>query len=245
LPRGKGATAMKIRTKRGIENVWLVRTEILKKNYNLIMEIVSQAYRLCQEGFVRDGSEEFKEDVSHHVREEEKVCLLFEDQRKRLDYAGVISNRIRAFASYRIMEMDKERVLYISAMVVSPSIQRMHVASALMGCIAIKEQATKIALRTQNPVMCKSISKTCAAIYPPVFSEGDIPQDILSLGEEIARELGMKNYQRELMTEKGTYGGHSLYGKKPKLEDPRQNERIAERIMIDNGDSMIIIGVLD
>jgi hypothetical protein len=236
---------IKIRTKNGIENVWIARMHQLEKNFNLTTEIVTQAYRLCQEGFLRTASEEFREDVSRHIREEEMICLLFDDQRKGLDYTNVRGNRLMAFASYRLLKIKKESVLYISAMVVSPSLQRRHIASALIGCIALKEEVTKVALRTQNPVMCKSMQRACSAIYPPLFSSEAIPPGILELGEKIARELGMENYQRELMTEKGTYGGHSLYGKKPKLEDPEQNERIAERIRIDDGDSMIIIGVLD
>lgn len=244
MSSNKFATEIKIRTKTGIENVWVAKTPLLerKENYGLLTEIIGQVYRLCCEGFSQRETPDFKKDVERHVREE-KICLIFEDQRKHLTYTEVRSNRLKAFASYRIMHVGGEDILYVSAVVVAPKMQRRNIASALIGELLKVEGLNLFALRTQNPVMCKSVSRVRAKVYPSLFDTEAIPDGILDLGAAVAAELGMKKYRRERMTEPGTYGGHCLYGEEPRLEDAAQNERIAHAITMHDGDSMILIGV--
>ena len=244
MSREKYATEIKIRTKNGIENMWLAKTAALeKKSSGLMTEIIGKVYRLCCEGFSQEDTAAFRQDVERHVREE-KICLIFEDQRKRLTYTEVHCNKLKAFASYRIMRVGHEEILYVSAVVVAPKMQRQNIASALIGELLKTEGLTRFALRTQNPVMCKSVSRVRARVYPPLFGRADIPDEILDLGAAVAAELGMERYHRDLMTEPGTYGGHCLYGEEPRLEDAAQNESIADLIRMHDGDSMIMIGVV-
>lgn len=242
--REKG-NEIKIKTKKSIETIWLIKTEFLEKQHFLNVEIIDKVYRLCLESFTQKENPEFRKDVMKHIREEKNVCLAFEDQCKKLNYTDIRKNKAVAFASYRIMKIKSEKILYISAVVVAPSKQRENLGSSIVKCIIEKEGVDKIALRTQNPVMYESLKKVCKKIFPPLSKEEKIPEDIMELGVKVASSLGMPKYESILMTEEGTYGGHSLYGIKPGLDKKNLDMEFEKKVNISRGDSMIVIGVID
>lgn len=107
----------------------------------------------------------------------------------------------------------------------------------------MKSNGIKLAvLRTQSPIMYNSFAKVCK-VFPGLNSK-KIPGEIKNIGEYVAKNiLHMSNYNMEEMTEKGTYC-KPLYGKEPTLNDPELDRIFKQKININRGDSIIVVGEL-
>lgn len=171
---------------------------------------------------------------------EEKVCLIFEKEIRSLTVSSVKQNPPVAFVSYRTVDGE---IIYLSGVVTAPPYQGKGVASDIIRWATKREEVKWLAARTQNPAMCESLKRVCDQISPSLSGETP-PENHMRRGERIAKMLGMSQYDRTAMIEKGTYG-KSLYGEKicPTLDDDIVlNAAFKEMVKAEDGDAMIVIG---
>jgi len=234
--------ALILLTKRGAELAWRLKKENL--SWRQREDLYKEIYDLCKKSFLVKDSAGFQEDVRSHIFDSHEICIVpFGEVPKDLSPVCFKYDRIAAFASYKFLNYWKNReFIYFSGIVVDPLLQGLNYGSLLIQEI-MKRNGVKLAvLRTQSPVMFNSFAKVCKVF--PGLDNKKIPGEIKNVGEYVAINiLNMSNYNTEEMIEKGTYH-KPLYGKEPSLNNSELNRIFKQKININRGDSIIVVGEL-
>ena len=192
--------------------------------------IFNRLYILTQLGFVREPSEILRKDTENHVLGGEFICI------------ATNKNEIVAYVVLNLWQTDIGKVLYLSGIMVDPGFQGMNISSVIMQYLIKKMGAEFLVLRTQNPILYQSATKMCKEIFPSI-NDGLNPI-AKKIGCYAAEKLGMKKYDSDKMTERGTYGG-CMYGREPICSILEIENWFKKTIDISQGDSMIIMGIVN
>ena len=201
----------------------------------LSKEVVSSLVDIARDGF---GTQITDEDARNHILKVDFLQLIISSAGNLIGFAGYDELKIRLVGG---------SVLYLSGIVIKQSDQNRG-----LGEYAIREaieatEADALALRTQNPVMYYTARKILGVIYPYPGPRSLYPDKNLEackhIASEIAKKLGMKNYQKENFIEQGTYGT-SLNASVPEVDAYVTGKLFAElKIDRNRGDSMIVVGL--
>lgn len=196
---------------------------------------------ICMEGFSLSGvSEDFYKDIIKHLTGVDRVEVVlygdpdpvfFQGEWRKIAPHLWNYDRLGAFCSYQIEDVEfetykrkdswkyeyeegkgKYRLLYFEGVMVYPDLQNLGYGGELMREAIRKEKPDFVALRTQNPQMYASFRKVVKDIYPN--TDKKIPDHIGIIGQRLAKNLGMDNYDKKTMRGIGTYG-KCMYGLMP------------------------------
>ena len=238
-----------LETQRGIEISYRLDTsdirEILKdKNVeHLFCDI-------CMEGFCLSGiSREFYDDVIKHLTETDNVEVVLYGNPDPVFYQGEWReiaphlgehDRLGAFCSYKMQEItlygNKGKLLYFEGVMVYPDLQNLGYGCELMKQAIKKEKPDFVALRTQNPQMYSAFRKVVKQIYPNIK---ETPELFKKIGEDLARDLGMERYDKNIMRGISTYG-RCMYSRIP--APVNGTEKLFSSINFSAGDCFICAG---
>lgn len=152
-------------------------------------------------------------------------------------------SRIIGFASYDRFEFSKMKVLYLSGIVIRKDNQTRGIATLSLSSAINLIHPDILTMRTQNPIIYHLASLFAKEIYPNCDAVAGPSYELCNLiGEHVAVDrLGMRNYQKDLFFEQGTYGT-SLNDKLPNIEDKNTNDLFARlKLEQKRGDSIIIV----
>lgn len=187
--------ALLLSTKRGNELAWRLNKEDL--SWSQQKELYNEIYNLCIKSFYIEDSNEFREDVKHHIFDTHEICVVpFGEVPNGLNPVCFRTDRIAAFASYNFLNYWKNReFIYFSGIVVDPSLWGLNYSSLLIQEVMKSNGIKLAALRTQSPIMYNSFAKVCK-VFPSLDGK-KIPGEIKNIGKYVARNiLRMSNYDR-------------------------------------------------
>jgi len=240
LPRDMGK-ALLIPTKRGTELAWRFNNENLSEEKQ--KELFGDIYSLCKKSFCVQKGAEFSEDVKNHIYDAHEFCIVpFGDVPNGLAPSCFGADRIAAFASYSFLNYWKNKeFIYFSGIVVDPSLHGLGYGSLLIKEIMETYGIRVAVLRTQSPVMYCSFAKVCDV--HPSFLGKKTSGEIKNIASYVAINiLNMSRYDAKEMIEEGTYG-ESLYGEEPTINDVGLDHLFKQKININRGDSIIVVGI--
>lgn len=187
-------------------------------------------YALTRLGFRRDESPALEKDTRNHIEACENLYLVLD------------TDQIIAFAVFNHHVRDSSSILYLSGIMVTPKHQGQNISSALLKAVLVEFSPNYLVARTQNPVMYRSIARTCKVTYP-VF-DSDPPCSVIEVGKFVAlKMLKMKKYNPYLMVGQNAYSS-CLYGVEPVCQNTPIEQWFKERVNLQRGDAMIVVGVV-
>ncbi len=193
-------------------------------------KIAEELAGVARDGF---GTNITDDDANNHILNVDLLQLIY------------VQGRLVGFASYDIFEFSGMKVLYLSGVVIRKDNQTKGLSKMSLGNAIGTIQPDVLTMRTQNPVVYHLASEFAKEIYPSDGLRGPSYELCVSIGEYVAvKRLGMRNYQKELFFEKGTYGT-ALNDKVPDVVDERARS-VFEGLKLDRqrGDSIIIVAML-
>lgn len=234
-------TPITLSTKKGAKKALCLITNDL--SWSEQEEMREKVYPLFIKNLYVGDTEESRKDVIQHILGTKEVCIVpSEGVPEGLSFLALLKGGVDAFVSYNFFLWKGEKIIYFSCVVVCPDLHGFNYGSLLIQEIMRKYGIDLAVLRTQSPIMYMSFAKACKAF--PSFDGIETPKKLQDVGEFVAREaLGMTRYNEKEMTEIGTYG-RSLYTEEPIAEDPEIDRAFKQRVNIDRGDSMIVVGTL-
>lgn len=201
--------------------------------------IFEYVYFVGLSAFIQNPSEEMEKDIYNHLFNEDRLYIVLN---KTIPWGAstVGEARVIAFLSTRDIETKKGNMLYISGICVDPAYQGKGLGTSLMN-EAYKRGSYKVAsLRTQNPVMKQAFDLTIGGVSHPNGTKP--PQEVLSIADELAQILKVKNYQSERMVCPAVYGS-CLYGIEPSSRSDYYDNKFNE-IDKQKGDSILCVKIL-